>query len=68
MFTTIMHLTMNTAMQRPLDGLLGREPRQNLPHKRSHTRTASKLGCGAPRRSVKHAILADSLRIAAGYY
>ena len=66
MFTTIMHLSINAAMQRPVDALpspQGQPQRISAPG-----RAAPKPVSRPARRPAKTPILADSLRIAAGFY
>lgn len=68
MFTTIMHLTMNTAMQRPVAPVLERQSARNGPHKPVSTRRISKAARRPQRQPATQPILADTLRIATGFY
>lgn len=66
MFTTIMHLSINAALQRPVDALpsAAEKPARTA----APVRSAPKTVGGPGQRSLKAPILADSLRIAAGFY
>lgn len=68
MFTTIIHLTMNTAMQRPVAPLPERQSARNKPQKPISTPAISKLRRRDRHEPARPPILADSLRIAAGFY
>ena len=68
MFTTVMHLTMNSAMQRPVDQAMQWHAHSSS-KRRARSGNVSRTVARPPRHQpARHAILADSLKIAAGYY
>lgn len=67
MFTTIMHLSINAAMQRSVDAPNGL-PAKDMSRKAVSAEPSPTVPRGPRRPRATPRILADTLRIAAGFY